>query len=499
MKNRNREVCRGGHAAAPFALILVAVTLSSGARAQPTPESAPAPTAPTAPSPAENSAASESSAPLSNDAIAKALEESKKAHADAQAKIEELTSRADAAEAAVPEDEGDDKIKVYGFMDVGVQRVFVSEDRALAAILNSANATSFVIGNLTTYLDVQPMPGWRGLLEVRFTNAPHGEVNSFGGIAGTFKRQSTYQFDPHSATVNAPMWGGYVVIERAQIDWTDNELFKLRVGSFFTPFGIWNVDHGTPTLISLVLPQVVALGAFPIRQTGIMLYGTLITGSWELGYHATLTNGRQELSNFAFDDNRGFGGRLFANRETGEFTVKIGVSGYTGRVRDKQVDVAGISPITLKSKSTFDYREWVLGADISIDKGPFRFRTEGAVSHTQFEAGKHKPASGLGDPGGQQPNRYILTGYVLAAYQLPFLGLEPFAIVDALHGPFGLGDTGGSAGGGFNVRISPAIIIKAQANYAAFFNLRDSSKANATLKASESNNVSAFARLVLVY
>jgi hypothetical protein len=436
----------------------------------------------------------------SNDAVLHAIEENKKALAEAQAKIAELSARMEATAVETEPEKEDTRLRIYGFMDVGVQRMWVPSGQPIGAILNAANATSFVVGNLNLYVDAQPVPGWRGLLEVRFTNAPQGEVANFGGVAGTFKRTTTLQYDPHASTPNAPMWGGYTVIERAHIDWTDHDLFKLRVGNFFTPFGIWNVDHGTPTLIPLLLPQLIAFGQFPIRQTGIMVYGSKMSGGWELGYNATVTNGRQELSNFAFDDNRGFGGRLFANREDGDLTIKFGLSGYTARVRDKEVDVVGVSPgIQLTSHSTFDYREVVGGADVAIDAGPTRIRAEGAVRQVQYETGKHEVNLSLGAPGSFQPNRIATSGYVLVAHQLPFWGLEPFALLDSIFSPFGIGDTVIAPGVGFNIRFNSSVQLKTQFGYAFLLNLRDSSKERATLAPSNSDTALVASRLVLVY
>lgn len=500
MKSLSRGRLRPG-----AALLSLLGTWAATAGAQPAPaattEPPPAPAEPPADPPAQPAAAAPTAtAAPTIEELAHAVEENKKALADAQAKIDDLTARADAA-AAEPPPEEDRRLRIYGFMDMGFQRAWVPADKPVAAALNSANALSFVVGNLNVYLDAQPVPGWRGLLEVRFTNAPHGEVANYGGFAGTFERTSTRQNDPHAPTPNAPMWGGYTVVERAHIDWTDNDLFKLRVGSFFTPFGIWNMDHGTPTLIALLLPQTIAFGQFPIRQTGVMVYGSKTTGGgWELGYHATVTNGRQELSNFAFDDNRGFGARLYANREDGDLTLKFGLSGYTGRVRDKQVDVVGLSPVVLlESRNTIDYRETSGGADVSLDVGPTRIRMEGAVRKVEYETGKHEQSLGLGSPGGFLPNRIATTGYALVAHQLPFWGLEPYVNFDGIFAPTGIGDTILAPGVGLNIRFNESVMLKTQFGYAFMMNVRDSSKANATLTPSDQNVALLASRLVLVY
>jgi hypothetical protein len=42
-----------------------------------------------------------------------------------------------------------------------------------------------VLGDLDMYFDAQPIKGWRSLVELRFTNAPQGDVQNYGGLAGT--------------------------------------------------------------------------------------------------------------------------------------------------------------------------------------------------------------------------------------------------------------------------------------------------------------------------
>jgi hypothetical protein len=111
-----------------------------------------------------------------------------------------------------------DTMKVYGFMDMGIQRLWTDE-RSIVSGFFEANAWTFAMGNIDIYFDANPHPDWRALAEVRFTNAPRGRINNFGGLAGEFEREDTQQFDPNSTMVNAPLWLGGVVIERAWIEW----------------------------------------------------------------------------------------------------------------------------------------------------------------------------------------------------------------------------------------------------------------------------------------
>jgi hypothetical protein len=426
----------------------------------------------------------------------KQLAEQKKALEDAQATISDLEKKVDTAATVSEENDWTNRLRIYGFTDVGANRTWVGK-RGLLATGNSANATSFVIGNLNFYFDAQPIKGWRSLVEIRFTNAPQGEIQSYGGLAGTFKRTNTMQPDPNAATFFSNQWNAGVVLERAHLDWTDIPYFKVRVGNFFTPFGIWNVDHGSPTLIANQMPGMITARLFPIRQTGLQVYGNAFAGEWELGYHATMTNGRQELSNFAFDDDRGFGARVYANNEKGEATIKLGASFYTGRTKDQEVDITSFTPITFQKKSTFDYREVVGGLDFSLDVGRTRIRAEAAASSVTYDDGKHEPALVASVTPQFRPNMYIYNGYLLVAHQLPWIPLELYGNFDLTFGPsIGVGDTAMGPGVGFNVRFNKAVIWKNQVTESIFADTRGRSPGS-DLK--DLNALAAYSRLVLVF
>jgi hypothetical protein len=319
-----------------------------------------------------------------------------------------------------------------------------------------------------------------------------------GGLAGTFKRTTTMNFDQNSSTTNAYSWGSYIVLERAHIDWTDIEWFKVRVGSWFTPIGIWNIDHGTPVLIPLTMPQLIVSFNFPVRQTGIQIFGSQMAGEWELGYAATVSNGRADISNFAFDDDRAFGGRLYANREDGTFVLKFGLSGYTGKLRDNVVDVVGILPtVSVDAHTTFEGHEWVGGADVSVDVGNTRLRGEVTLKRLKYEEGKRPPANPLlAPPGAFTPDSIETAGYVMAAHQLPFLKLEPFAMVDFIHAPTPAAELFMVYTLGFNVRFNPAMTLKLSGAYVTMYDVHGTKP---PLPAEENNLINLATRLVLVF
>ncbi len=156
------------------------------------------------------------------------------------------------------------QLRVYGFADVGLQRAWGG---LFQSGLSLSNATNFVLGNVNIYFDATPFKNWRFLTEVRFTNFPDGTESS-ALTSGNFARANTGVFDYTSPTGGfvTVRWAG-IVLERAHVDWTPSDAFNIRSGYFLTPYGVWNVDHGSPTRIMLRPPFFVSLEYFPERRT----------------------------------------------------------------------------------------------------------------------------------------------------------------------------------------------------------------------------------------
>jgi hypothetical protein len=491
-----------------FALGLAAIvaTIAAEARAQPTVEAQPQ-----APPGAEPTSAREPPADSATVAPVPSAADPNVA-ANNAAVVAELTRRLSALEAKQAEaeaaalltapSEADDikrePLKIYGFADFGAQRIWFKKVSILRDLLET-DTTTFVIGNLNLYFDAQPVEHWRTLIEIRFTNAPHGQVNNYGGLAGTFNRESTQQYDPNATVVNSTMWRGSTVIERAWIEWNELQSLKLRLGNWFTPFGIWNEDHGSPTLIGMGLPQFLVQAWMPIRQTGVMAYGSTFASDWELAYALTFSNGRQELSNFNFGDTFGYGGRVFARREAGDLNTTFGLSFYAGSDSDQTVNLRGFDPLRFDTQKTWEYTEYVAGADVAVDIGSTRVRAEGALRRQVFTEGKRLPANPALAPGGLLGDRWMTSVYLLAAHELPWGGLEPYVMAEIAQAPSPIGPTipDGvlSVSLGFNWHINPAITWKNQILRAGFFDWLYES----TTKPGTDNTTTIYTRLVMAF
>ncbi|WP_437288971.1 hypothetical protein [Sorangium sp. So ce406] len=419
------------------------------------------------------------------------------------AELEKRLAAIEDAQAAPEQDDGKELLRLYGFIDAGVQRLWVPESSVLAAASPQANATNFVVGNLNLYLDAQPSDHFRFLGELRFTTAPGGAPVPVPpttplppGVVGRVTTQEYGTYDSTAIALGSPLtYGGLVSIERAHIDWTRFNLFKVRVGQFFTPIGIYNVDHGSPVLITAAIPYFITSRLFPTRQTGVMLYGSTFTGPWELGYNAYVSNGRNENAPFAFDDTRGFGGRLHASYEDpGKLALKLGASFIASSARDWVADYK-VGELTPTIGSTWSFREYIGAGDVSLDFGSTRLRAEAAVVRVIFDEGKRQGGGGF-----FAPDAWKTSTYAVAAHRFDFLNMEPFVIGAALHAPFFGHDTMFQVGGGLNFYITPDVTLRTQVLRTIMTVLRDEESAVPGIPPVEDfHTTAALARLILAF
>ena len=377
------------------------------------------------------------------DELQQAAEESA---ATAEAALDHASSIAEEAEAARS------RLSIYGFSDMGVKKTWIRDGASWTNVMS--DSSTFAMGNVNLYFDARPVPGFRALTEVRFTHYPHGSESG-----ATFQRTDNAVFDINSPTGrNRVAWGG-TVLERAWVEWNDYDAFRVRVGYWLTPYGIWNVDHGTPTLISLALPDFFAQEYFPTHQTGVQIHGSVPTGFWELGYHATVSNGRTPGQIDETED-KAFGGRLFARFEDrNSFT--LGASGYRGSYTERTKTLVGVTPLQVTAEDSVVYDEYALGADVSTDIGALRFRAEGVMQRLTYQEGARDEYG----PGAAKPDFYRYNLYGLLAYQLPWWGLEPYLYLEQRLD--GLDDVR-TYSAGFNLRFNEAAQVKAQHGYLHF-------------------------------
>lgn len=372
----------------------------------------------------------------------------------------------DAASAAETS-QTEQKLSLYGFLDFGLQKAWFSRTSGLNTVIES-DATTFVLGNVNLYLDARPVEHWRALAEVRFTTYPHGQFTAAQPGQG-FERTSTQMFDVNSASGGfAQTHWGSIVLERAQIEWSGADWLRVRGGYWFTPYGIWNVDHGTPTLISLNVPQFVVFEVFPARQLGLDVYGTLHAGAWDVDYHAYVSNGRTPGQLDPTEDKL-LGGRLALSR-TQPFALTLGASGFYSRYSDKRARVVSYAPPEYVRDEVVAFDEAGVGADLAVDAGKLRVRSEFALNRRAYDDGKHEPGW---IPGTYFPSRVFWGAYGLVAYDTGFAGLEPYLYGELDRNMLPTSDAIVTPSVGLNVHFTPATQLKLQYSHSKQFDFED--------------------------
>lgn len=361
---------------------------------------------------------------------------------------------------------GAEPISIYGYIDIGYQHIFAPKANNVRNLVGSDKG-SFLLGNVNFYFDVTPSPDWRSLTEIRFTNLPHGQ-ETIGGPGGAYDRIDSTALNQTSPDGRDRVLLGNIVIERAWIQWQRYPVFNVRVGQWFTPFGIWNVDHGAPVLITVLQPDFQIQQAFPSQQTGIQMLGEVPVSQLTLSYSAYASNGRT-VSLFDYTDDKALGGRITLARP-GSDAVAVGASGYYGTYQEQEKNIESLIPFRVGRDTTVDLTEYVLGVDFSLDEGPFRFRTEGVMRRVDHEPGKYKKARHA-RPGTVDPDHYYWSGYTIFAYKLPWLGLEPTFQFELIHRPSPAGDTVIATSPGFNIHFAPTVQLKSALGHVAFLDV----------------------------
>jgi hypothetical protein len=336
----------------------------------------------------------------------------------------------------------DDKLNIYGFADFGWTATHWTESNPILS-----DTTTFAIGNLNLYVAKNLAPSWRMLAEVRFMYTPNGTGNGDGSV------RVTTGDDPNN--FGRPIEWGTISIERAYAEYDLHPRLTVRAGHWLTPYGIWNIDHGSPVIVGVFRPYIVGEALFPEHQTGLDLFGSAPIGDYKLGYHATLSNGRNQTEATADTDRRpAFGGRLELEAPLAG-TARIGASGYHGRYTSATTNV-------MTPPEWFD--ETSVGGDAQWDHGALHVQSEVLVRHKAYVDG-HRPLTFTGAPqeDGTDFGIYGLIGYRFTQLWnvMPFAFYEYYApLVPGL-----LGDINGF-NVGLNFRPAPTVVLKLQGAYA---------------------------------
>lgn len=348
----------------------------------------------------------------------------------------------------------DTDLKIYGFIDMTASMGLSPEGSNWYGTYLPTNP-SFAVGNLNVYLSKNLTEDVRTMAEVRFTYLPNEVTNDYNDFGQEIRH-------------------GSIEIERVYLDWAAHRYLNLRFGNFLTAYGIWNVDHGSPTIIPVSRPLIVSANIFPERQTGIEASGRVDASADDtIGYHLAISNGKGNLASYRdLDNNKAVSGRLFwQNRALGE--LKIGVSAYYGT--NTQAEVVGTvvnGVLTFPKQIEAQNRSLSLAMDVQWKLDGLLLQTEwlseqrkttdagGALSVDRFDGQLDFPADEV----------FSWGGYALAGYRLDFLGIMPYVLVQYQDHVIDLGARFKQITvlGGLNIRPIDAVAVKLEYSHGVF-------------------------------
>jgi hypothetical protein len=100
-------------------------------------------------------------------------------------------------------------------------------------------------------------------------------------------------------------------IERLYVDFLATDSFKVRLGKFLTPFGIWNVIHASPLVWTTVRPLATNKQVFPSHASGLLLNAVFVVNEQNLDVSAYIDNStRLDPRGDEYNFDHAFGGRI---------------------------------------------------------------------------------------------------------------------------------------------------------------------------------------------
>lgn len=466
-----RKLTRVGFTA-PLALAIALSSAFAQAQTAPPPEPSPYPSAATpstepavAPAPSAEPVAP-APAPASTAPVAPAAAQ---ADADAEAEAAAAAAAASAAADSATTQAGDAsegfKLNLYGFADFTYSKAFTNP-------IGGEQPGSFAVGKLNLYAGADLGDNWRSLAEIRFMYLPNGNYPYDLTSTTAPKRTDTTAAD-YTDLGRPVKWGG-ISIERAWLEHTFHPALTVRAGSWLTPYGIWNVDHGSPVIIGVRRPFIIGEALFPEHQTGIEAYGAFNFGPSQVGYHLTVSNGRGPIDTYQdLDNNKGVGARLFFKHDSSFGTLTLGTSGYRGKYTDSKMEygVDSAGQFVTKTPVTARYDELSLAMDVKYEYSGFLLQGEAILNDVAY-ADKYRPSALSvvpGSPPGFTPDYRRIGVYGLAGYRTTFFGIMPFFGGEYYdQGIHSFQPPAAAVWGGINARPTARVVLKTQFSHSWF-------------------------------
>ncbi len=352
---------------------------------------------------------------------------------------------------------------VYGFFDMSFNKFVTEEGSFFRGVLHEDS--TFFVQNLNLYFKSEMTESLSAIAELGFTFAPTGQEKEIEmeGFSD-FEREDTEVVDLFSA--GKERLGG-VHIERVHLTWRPSDYFGVIAGRFLTPYGIWNIEHGSPVLIPIRPPFMLTSQFIPSAQTGFVVLGDFHPKpGHKIHYAITLSNGRGPMDEvYDLDSNTAAGLRLRYTFDNPNARFSLGGYGYTGEYTDKYHRIVSVAPIGMDYYVNEQYREWIGSLDVLFESHGFRAQVEYVRRLVTYN---ERPLREMKDGGGYPPDYVGQGAFGLLAYTLPIADhLGGVAVTPYVSGEYTeANDTKDQwaviLAGGLNVRPSPHVALKVE-------------------------------------
>lgn len=299
----------------------------------------------------------------------------------------------------------DDMLSISGYTDV--EYVVTDKD---------GSYPGFRLHHLSLFFEKRITDQWRFFSEIEYEDTPKFEADEntvSGDVDGDSQEETLHKFAAAQ---------GKLFVEAVNLSFLWRPDASLRVGRFFTPAGIWNVDHYPPFVPTQERPLHIR-GIFPQVFDGAMAYGTRPLGGSFLKYELYWGNGEGNTGKKDSNSHKAVGlntGLLLPFLKHTE----IGLTYYTDTLNNRTEKTA-------------------TGAHLKIKAGGFAFQSEYAVAD-------YKPTTG---------SKYDSTGYY--AQFMYDIGNWTAGVRNSLYDPKSTETNELVANSVFlNYHVSPSVVLK---------------------------------------
>ena len=260
----------------------------------------------------------------------------------------------------------DNKMHISGYVDVEYGRKKKE---------GSAASHGFRMHHLSLFFKKKISDKWRFFSEIEYEDGPkfdNEEGNTLDVITSVTGNDSNTDGNIDSISTESTSVSdfsaadGKIFVEAVNVDYLWKPQAIFRFGRFFTPAGLWSVDHYPPFVSMQERPRHIRR-IFPQLVDGAMVYGTMGMGKHFINYDAFVSNGEGNNGHGDNDTGKAWGLKTSAVLAVPMFSyLEVGGTAY------HDTDFGGSE----KTKTSY-------GVHAKFKVSDFAFQTEAA--YAKFE------------------------------------------------------------------------------------------------------------------